>query len=322
MPPKQRSARKIDSADFEGAEELDAGDWRRLGGSSLPSSASDLFPEWTGEPLVIPGLTLTNDNAAAANLSVFVQGDLLEGKKKAVLASRFWPVSDNAIYLNFPSIPGDLFKFGSNMTSSLVDSSRIEHEFTKSGAILAPEEVSDAGVGDFCLKLHLRPTQAAWTAFSISLFPASETTLNADHPQCKNPVFPGICILTGELKLQPRASELFVERATGCPVLPAISTGGDSPIAIKVKEIKAAIAALFRKAVLPENKQNHGTLGARWAAIQQHGPSKLSDGTPDLLWPLPTEVTATVSLGRAQLALFYFSPPNRVVRISNRQINR
>lgn len=124
MPPKQRSVCKIDSADFQGSEELDASDWKKLVVSSLPTSVRDLFPDWTGEPLVIPGLILPNDNASVANQSVFFQGDMLEGKKKAVLASRFWPMSDNAIYLAFPSLPGNLFKFG----SSLVDSSRIKFE--------------------------------------------------------------------------------------------------------------------------------------------------------------------------------------------------
>ena len=303
MPPKNKITRKIKGSEFEGEENLSAAEWSKLVVDSLTNSAAKLFPAWTGDPVVIPGMTLSNDNSKASNLNVFVQGDLLDGKAKAVLASRFWPMQDNNVYLSLPTLPGDIFKFSGSLTSDLLDSSRIEHAFTRAGNPLPPEEATDLGAGNFCLKLHLRPTQATWVAFSVSLFPSSQADLLEHHPLATNGAFPGICISAGELKLQPRSAEKFVEKATGCPVLPALRLGGTAPISLTIKEVKAALAALFRKALLPENKQNHSTLLPRWSAIQECGVSKLLDGTPELMWPLPTEVAATVNLGKNPVGL-------------------
>ena len=301
MPPKKKAkqAGSIQSDEFEGSENLNQGDWLKLQVDSLNHSADKVVTNWNRGLVGVLGMSLTPDNCKPKNLNVFLQGDLLNGGRKLLLAKRFWPNADNTVHLMLKDLDGALFPFKDNLTSTLVDSSRLSYAFVRGNATLEQGETEEMGLGGFCLKVHLVPTQATWMAFTVSLFPDSLANLTEDHPLCKNPSFPGIRLTSGELPMHPRSSELFPERATGCPLIPAILPGSpiaDAPIGITSSDTRAAVAALMRKAIKPDCK-NIGPLLAKYQALLENGSSKLADGAPDPIWPLPSE---PVSIGKTQ----------------------
>lgn len=285
------TSRPIGQDGFKGAEELTPANWETLVVDNLASSAEKLLPTDYSR-MVVPGLTLNNDNSKPATIGMFIQGDLLN-KIDKFLATKFWPVTDKNIHLVFAQLPGNLFKFGEEMTSEIVDSSEIEFYFIKKkdGVKVENTEATELGVGNFCLKAHLIHTKPNRAAYYISLFPESEATLRRDHPLCCNPRFPGINILNGELNIHIKTSTWFKEKSTGCPILPAICLGANPvshPITLSMKAVKEALSVLLCKAIKPENKKNHTLLLPRWLAITTGGEKELHTCTPEFIWPLPT----------------------------------
>ena len=289
-------SRPIGGDGFNGTEELSPADWASLVVDDLTSSAKNLLPT-DYSLMVVPGLSLNNENSKPSTLGLFLQGDLLK-KINKFPATKFWPlVTNKNVHIVFNQLPGNLFRFGNDMTSDLVDSSEIEFRFIKKvkyedDVIVEKAEATELGVGNFCLKAHLIPTKPNRAAYYISLFPESEATLRRDHPLCCNPRFPGINILNGELNIHIKTSTWFKEKSTGCPILPAISLGANEAshpiILFLMKVVKEALSVLLCKALQPENKKNHTLLLPRWLAITTGGEKELHTCTPEFIWPLPT----------------------------------
>ena len=292
MPPKKKQRQAvIQSDEFDGEENLSAEEWANMTVTELAGNANKFVRPWNQGLVGLLGITLNVDNNKPMNLNIFLQGDLCGGSRKSLLAKRFWASADNTIQLYIPSLESALFKFDNRLTSDLIDSSRFDHSFNRNGATLTPEEMDEAGVGGFCLKVHLIPSQAKWISFTVSLFPGSLADLVDDHPLCRNPVFPGIRIMSGELPLHPRADQLFPERATGCPIIPMVLPGSateTTPVNLSSRDVQAAVAALMRKALKPDSR-NLQTLLSKWQSLLSEGASLLADGSPDNLWPLPAE---------------------------------
>ena len=289
-------SRPIGGDGFNGTEELSPADWASLVVDDLTSSAKNLLPT-DYSLMVVPGLSLNNDNSKPSTLGLFLQGELLK-KINKFPATKFWPlVTNKNLHIVFNQLPGNLFRFGNDMTSDLVDSSEIEFRFIKKvkkdDVIVEKAEATELGVGNFCLKAHMTPTKPNRAAYYISLFPESEATLRRDHPLCCNPRFPGINILNGELNIHIKTSTWFKEKSTGCPILPAICLGANPvshPITLSMKAVKEALSVLLRKALKPENNKNHDLLLRRWQAIKTGGERELRDCTPDFSWQGPNEL--------------------------------
>ena len=145
-------------------------------------------------------------------------------------------------------------------------------------------------IGHFSIHPHVVPLSSSKARVTLIVFPLSKDDLEAQHTHSKKASFPGLELMQCDVDIFPRMGG-ETGKAWGCPLVPLIQFGGrveEHANLPPTDDIKAAISATLRATVIPTTKRDLRTLAAAWTAIQESGPSRLKERSPDMLWPLWT----------------------------------
>jgi hypothetical protein len=172
--------------------------------------------------------------------------------------------------------------------SDLVPSSRVTHTFhNNANEVVLADQRARLGVSDFCIRMvcHIDGSsngrKGVLLRFHILLFPAAAAELE-DTPESKFPGWPGLLLCDGSIPLGPKPST-----AWGCPIIPFIQPAtpfAELPAAPSGERLRAAVAAVMRKAGQPDIMANGATTIAKWAVIRAN-PRALANNQPRTTWP-------------------------------------
>ena len=246
---------------------------------------------WNGGALGVFCLSLTPDNERILNASMLLQGSLLEAKTLNVtsLWANTEDVSlsitlDDLTFLSFP--PGSL-------VSDYLPSTEFERTFTKSGIVLDPNQLTDAGVSEFCIRGHVYPSTDTFAKIVLTIYPMNITDL-MKNPLHSDHRFPGMSIETLEFQLGPTPMLSPLAKPWGFPIVPCIMPGSPFNIAPSFPsgdEIRRALASLLRTATIPDVKKTLNSFNLKIAQILEDGSSISAAKLPGIRWPKPV-VTA------------------------------
>ena len=154
-----------------------------------------------------------------------------------------------------------------------------------------PEEEYEANkIGHFCLRPVIVPLSSSKARVTLLVFPLTKEELETQHAHSGKAAFPGLELMTCDVDMFPRMNK-DTGKSWGCPIIPLICLVGDMDKNRSIPstdDIKAAISATLRATVIPVTKRDLRTLAAAWQSIQESGPTKLKERSPDTLWPLWT----------------------------------
>lgn len=306
MPTKKTRQTDIGGTGFDGNAPLTVDDAKLLEISRPEDIPDKLLTNWTGGIIGSTTLTLTNDNRRVENANFILLGNIFSNHK-SFTAAKYWDLPPD-LNLVISELDTSLFKFRGTLASDLVDSSLVDYYFTRDGNRLPEDEESSLNVTGFTLRAYVAPISGERAKLSIVLYPLPVDVLKQLHPLCARPQFPGLLLSSAEFNFAPLASALLYPEL-GFPFYPALIPSqpfNTLPNLPPAQALKAAIAALLRRVVKPECKQNHNTLLPRWEELKAEGESTLKDLTPELLWPLPKD-PAPQHLGRTNIT-FHLNP--------------
>ena len=274
---------------FEFTDTLTANDLKRVCAPSFTTAAAALIENWAGEPVLMVGLHLSQDNEQVMNSSALLQGTLYKSGK-ALEVSKLWNTKAN-ILLKLEALDLTKFKLGGNMYSEYLNSDEIEHTFVDRDKSAEAEAavLSTNGIQGFCLRVFLAPMTSKSANLAMLLFPASLDTLTADHELFEKPNFPGIVITRAEILLGPQ-TKTITDKIYGSPLMPVLCPSNPILTSSKTPEmcqIAGGIAALLRKTQAPDCKANHKTLNEAWELLKVDGDSRLASKSYDRFWPAP-----------------------------------
>jgi hypothetical protein len=176
----------------------------------------------------------------------------------------------------------------------LVPSSRVLHTFMdKNNTVVLGDQRTRLGVTDFCVRMVCEISASSSgrrsivISYVILIFPAAAMELE-DTPESKRPGWPGVALTEGTFPLGPKPSTPW-----GCPCTPFIRPAApyaEDPTAPSSNRLRAAIAAVMRKAGQPDVRPNGRNATNRWATIRAN-PRELVALPPDITWP-PAELPA------------------------------
>ena len=289
---------EITSPRFEFTDVLTANDLKRVCAPSFTTAAAALIENWEGEPVLMVGLHLSQDNESVTNSSTLLQGTLYK-TGKALEVSKLWNTKANFI-LKIEALDLTKFRMGGNMFSEYLDSDDFDHAFWDKDKKAEAEAtaLADNNIKGFCLRVFLAPMSSKSANLAVLLFPASLATLEADHPQHQKPAFPGIVITRAEILLGPQ-TKTITDKIYGSPLMPVLCPS--TPILSSSKipqmcQLAGSIAALLKKTQAPDCKANHKTLNESWENIKRDGESRLAEKSYDKYWPAP--VRKSIDTGR------------------------
>ena len=286
----KKQPKVIQSTRFGGTDPLSANDLKRLTVNSF-SQAGNLVEDWAGEPMLIPGLVLTQDNSRVESATPVLIGTLFNRKPLIVDCAKHWNF-EQKLRLKFKALDLRDVPFGTNMTSNLMDCIDIPYDFINS----KDERVDDTdlvedGLEGFCIRIHLCPASTRTAKMEIMFFPLEKEKLLAAYPLAKVHVFPGMEIFRVEIELGIQRDELL-DNNYGLPILPAIITREpikSSTVVPSREEVVTAISSLLRRTTATCVKSTSNSMYRAWSAIKKGGESKLADTVCRDEWPLPPE---------------------------------
>ena len=118
MAPKKRIA-VIKNKAFSGKDNLTTNDWKAMVVDSATQSA-ELVDDWQGEPVVIPVVSLNEDNSRIENCTLASCGTLWGETGKVSQANKLWNLNE-PVKLHLQPIPMEKFTFQGSMISEFVD---------------------------------------------------------------------------------------------------------------------------------------------------------------------------------------------------------
>lgn len=249
---------------------------------------------WSGKATAVIGLNLSPDNEKVTNGIFAVRGSLDDAKEIRFKCSHIWPdSSDNTTMLvNFPS--ANIFKFGEGgLWSDLVPSQNIMHSFHgRDNRMINADEQEKRGIGDFSARMICQVSSTSSDRkgivikYMIVLFPGSAADL-ADSAESRFPGFPGLKVGEGSFPLGPKPSQTWQ-----CPVIPFIIPGApyeEIAMAPTSHRLRAAIAAIMKKAGMPDTLRNGALVLEKWERLRAH-PRDLQDVPPPITWPSTTSL--------------------------------
>lgn len=207
--------------------------------------------------------------------------------EKVISGNKIWSFEE-PLSLKISGLDCGIFKFSGQLTSELLDHSKVGYSFSKKkGEQVDLEGIQGAGFNGFCLRAYIVPTASTKANLWIVIYPGSAEDLTTEYGGATNPRWPGILLSKSEIKLGPVYNSIFDE-ACGTPVLPAIILGSPlSSVAVvpATKELVGRQAALLRTAIIPETKSSRSAMIERWEQIQEEGDRQFKKNTVDPIWP-------------------------------------
>lgn len=285
----------ITSPLFEGSDEVNSSDLKRLVIQSRQRAAQSLVENWNGSIVALVTAELSDDNHEVINTSFLLQGNLFPDKKTFSVKKLFG--TQEAIKLTFNSLDSASFSFGDSLSSNLVDDTKFPCFFSHEGEALAEEDWESLGLEGFCLRAYATPKAATWITLRLVLYPLREAELLAKYPLASSALFPGLLLFRGDIPIVPE-SEWLLDKRIGCPVLPGL-LAGSSPanISFPSSVLKAAVAKVLRKPVIPETKLSLSQVLRRWETLEAVGEDGLIVIEPDLYWPPSSPPSTDSSAG-------------------------
>ena len=296
---RKRKPDSIRGEGFRGKSELSLADYKKLAVEGFGSGhIANLLSDWSGEVVGAVGLCLSNNNRRVTDATFHLLGSLC--REKRVSANKYWDLEDTTS-MQF-SIPDcDMFKFpAGNLVSEIVDGGVIDHTFYVGDQPIEHEDLPETVLG-FSIRAFIIPTRESYAKLKLILYPLPKDMLVANHILASNPMFPGVSVFSGEFPLLPVSSSYPLEKNWGCPISPVILPGMDfeeSENYPRTALVRAAVAQLMRKAVIPESKAGFSTLLPRWIELAETGLAGLKDNSLDSIWPLPSTSSDIFTEGR------------------------
>ena len=289
---KRKAAPTISGPGFNNPRDPTLTELKRLVAPSFERAQEELLPNlanWSGGLYGAIGLNLANDNRSVESGCFLLYGQLSNTPISAQCA-KFWPRgNDLKLELRFEDM--SIFNFKDSLTSDLLDSAAINHIFTRGDTQIERAELEDAGINGFCIKAFITPTRETFAKIHLALLPMGLDELLDAHPLADNPLFPVISLTTpGEFPIGPAAAGVRLPDPWGFPIWPILTTTtnlNDVPNVPSGTDLRAAMAAILRKATRAEAKNGPAALLRRWDEVKEAGASNLKGTDPDKRWPLP-----------------------------------
>ena len=287
MAPKKKQA-VIRNKAFAGTAELTANDYKRLVVENFAEAANTLVEEYSGYPIAIPVVSLSQDNTRIENATLVMCGTHFDQTGKVIQANRLWPIKE-PVKLHIHPIQLEKFQFQGGMVSELLDSTEIEFTLVpeKEDSTITDEILAEQGITGFTLRMFVTPINGYTARATTMIYPLQVEELLDEYPSATCPQFPGICLDRCEVELGVRASHVL-DKCYGQPIAPAIVV--QSPLRTSTNtpssgELSATLSGLLHRVVVPESKTAIKGLRDRWQAISENGDEQLRVILPDTLWP-------------------------------------
>ena len=283
---------------FSTPSDLSIDELRALSISSnadLPTFLTSIH--WNGGAYASFPLVLSPDNQRVISGSCVLLGELFTDK--SYNCSLFWnPPNPTKLNLSIPDL--GIFNFpDGKLVSDYVPSSSIPHSFTQDHLTLDSDQLANNGVSPFVLRAFLHPITDDFIKIIVLLYPCNEVTLLQLYPLYKDSRFPGLKLCSFDFPLGPPCDASPISRPWGFPILPAIIPGspfsdlGPYPSG---HDLRSALSAILRSAVMPEVKQNLQSFNLRCQELLTKGVDSLKLIQPPVLWPA-TPSASTQPLG-------------------------
>jgi hypothetical protein len=246
---------------------------------------------WTdGTAGGIIGIALGTDNLRVLSANLFLLGRVHPGLEDCTkrLAALYWPKAKPSIELRLPFDDIKAFRFDGTMQSNLVDGSVISHEFydNENKVPLTDAEFASAGGGPFTLKAFCHMKDKLWCSLSISIFPKSKEELLTGFPYANDNNFPGLNLLTVDIKLMPNSPEDY-----GLAFIPLLQKGDkETPFPLAANfAIRSSVASLLQTGRTPKFARDITSLLNKWTKLEGLGDkakdSLMAPTTQAKLWP-------------------------------------
>ena len=288
----QRGRPHIGGSSFNGRDSLSWTDCNALQANSVEEGLEKLIPGWNGGMAAITVAEIENTDRRVLNVSIHTKGELYTQSPKSFKSDKFFSFSDHTLVID--TIDSHLFSFSQDLSSNIVDSSRIGFHVKRNADnhILSPEEKADIGFKGFSLKLILIPESELWCKFTLVLLPLSKSELLERFPYAQDPKFPGLKMDGGHCMFCPGQNDVLPNLNWGVPFLPILLTSNpfrqEGPLPAS-SALRLGIAELLRKARKPEIKKDRETLLIRWREVEAIGANALTgERLPDKEWPAPS----------------------------------
>jgi len=260
---------------------------------------------WDKKTLVATvGLALAADGSSVTSGRLVVKGKL-EEKGYRCQANHIWPDADESVSLVIRVPRAEIFEFSEGgLFSDIVPSSDVHHSYFttqdgKAPAPILPADLSEWDVGDFCVRMLCHLSRAstdkkkAVLKWTVVLYPMGKNELLQTWEGAQSPAWPGLRLGEGELHLWPPPTTPW-----GCPAVPMLATGRaatGSPVTPPTADIRAAIAAIMGKAVVPDIVKSGAVALKKWKRLASN-PEELVAKNPSTTWAA-VEETNTADRG-------------------------
>ena len=288
----------MDKSLFENPGEIDASLLDGLEISNDSDSVEEALRrwDWSGRPAGCLLLKLSPDNATVASGQFAVRGKLAS-EEISWEASKLWTTGDTGTVLSIRIPAAETFKFGGGgLASDYLSMSEIEHTIRVDGETIQASRANYAnhGIGRFSMRMVCSIQKAAKSGitlkYSVMLFPASATEMMERCGLARNPGWPGLKLVEGEMGLMPKPPTPW-----GCPVLPLLLTGtpwdteevARSPAA---EELRNKIAWIMATSEPPDCVKTLKVLNSKWEKLTGC-PGEYCPKRSPLTWPKPQQRT-------------------------------
>jgi hypothetical protein len=284
----------LDKNLFEGQHEID-NCLREREFNNFSSDIDDFFKRkgWDGKAAGCIGLKLSSDNGKVENGFFIVRGSISD-EWIQISAKKIWPdIEGNlALFLRFRN--ADVFKFSDGgLASDITAQEEVEHGVFIMSDSRAPVPVLEAsfeewGIGEFSLRMlcviskNSSAANGVLLKYTILVYPESKVQLLTTYEAAQSAAWPGVRVVEGELPMIPRPISKW-----RCPVNPLLMPGVSFASTQKMPppdEIRAAVAAIMGRAVLPEVCRTGTAALARWKRIAERA-EELSEKPGTVAWP-------------------------------------
>ena len=277
---------------FKGANDIHSADLGKSEVANFSTSIDRVLKEdykWQGKAIGTIGLCFTPDNSKVLNGEFIVRGRLEDARETRFSCLHIWPQStgEASLLVNFPS--ANIFRFDEGgLWSNPVPSAQIIHTYhAKDNRVISADEREHLNIGDFSARMICQVSSTSGdrhgvrVKYMIIIFPCSAGELS-DNAESRFPGYPGIKVGEGSFPMGPKPSVAWC-----CPIVPFSIPGApfaEVPSAPSSQRLRAAIAAVMRKAGQPDNLRNGAAVIEKWERIRAH-PRELAVNIPLTTWP-------------------------------------
>ena len=279
----------IQDKEFDGGAPLTIEDWSIFTVENFDNLGPVFLNKWEDHPGVLLTGEISVSGAHIDRLNLVLVGKIFPNKPGVIAAEKIWNFKEKNIFLKIETIELKKFKFVGKTYSDLLDSSELAFGWlddnNKSYPLL---DVVKQGFDGFSLRAVVAPDSTYSAKLYLYIYPYCKKSMLEKYKLATRIEFPAVLLTCGTAELGPQQAGFILEKNTGNPVIPAVTTvralkeTGRCPPA---GELSWKVAALFSSVVLPETRSSGKTLWDRMKAVNTEGESQLKGVAPARLWP-------------------------------------